>query len=146
MGAAVNRREAGFKRCDRGLPQGRSSHTIRSATAACLTLSNCLSSCGRVDRVDHRHHTVEHNRVTRNPSDIMVCRMGAGSARPVVSITMRSNWDPTRPALEQRLQRIQQIVPHGAAQTPRTQQNRVLVHLFDKRIVQPILRTRSRSP
>ena len=66
-----------------------------------------------------------------------VCRMGAGSASPVVSITTRRNPGhlPTGAPLEQRAKARQHVFANGAAQAARGEQEDVVVERFEQEMV-----------
>ena len=66
----------------------------------------------------------------------MVCRIGAGSARPVVSTKTRSKSAIIFLTLEdQALQGVEQIAAHRAAEAAAVQQNGFLIDLGDEGVV-----------
>ena len=68
---------------------------------------------------------------------MIVWRTGAGSARPVVSITMRSKrmMSPVSRRLEEIEQRIDQFAADGAAQAARGHLDDIVVGLLDQQMI-----------
>ena len=65
---------------------------IRSATAICLHVSICCSICMRPLKPSTKVTRPSKRNCASNKASLnKVCSMGAGSARPVVSIIIRSN-------------------------------------------------------
>ena len=91
----------------------------RSATATCLTDSGCRASVPRPLTASTVATTPASARRSDRPASLIsACRMGAGSASPLVSMTTRSNG-ATRPSSRRR--RISSSV---STRSPRTAQHR----------------------
>ena len=94
-----------------------------------------------VDGIDRRHHAGEGEPLREAASVISACRIGAGSASPLVSMTTRSNG-ATVPCVappQHVLQRPHQVAADRAAQAAGLQLDEALLAGLDQLVVEPDL-------